>query len=274
MPDGGSSLLGLACPDGRRPRGAAHSAAAGRRPVHALVAALPTPAPPAAMPLLFLAYLLAAALAIACTLVWPAQWLAFALLKPLTTALVIVHAWRRGTPGDARRGALLTGLGLSLIGDVALLWPQQGFLPGLVAFLLAHLAYLWAFTRGERLAARPSAFVAYAAVAGAVLAWLWPGVPGALRAPVLVYVMALAAMAAQAASVWLSHRGDSGPVLRASTDATLAARAAAGGAAFMLSDALLAANRFASPLPAAALWILASYWAAQWLIASSLAARR
>ena len=44
----------------------------------------------------------------------------------------------------------------------------------------------------------------------------------------------------------------------------------AGGALFVTSDALLAVNRFMAPLPAAALWILASYWAAQWCIASWL----
>ena len=42
------------------------------------------------------------------------------------------------------------GLLLSLLGDIALLWPQQGFLPGLMAFLLAHIAYIVAFTREHR----------------------------------------------------------------------------------------------------------------------------
>ena len=46
------------------------------------------------------------------------------------------------------------------------------------------------------------------------------------------------------------------------------------GLLFLTSDALLAANRFHAPLPMASLWILASYWAAQWLIASALAPRR
>ena len=63
---------------------------------------------------------------------------------------------------------MLAGLALSLVGDIALLWPQQGFLPGLVAFLLAHACYLVAFTRGVRFAARPLAFVAYALVADVV----------------------------------------------------------------------------------------------------------
>ncbi|WP_341890481.1 lysoplasmalogenase family protein, partial [Variovorax sp. YR752] len=41
---------------------------------------------------------------------------------------------------------------------------------------------------------------------------------------------------------------------------------AVGACFFMLSDALLAINRFVSPLPLASLWVLATYYAAQMLI--------
>ena len=217
------------------------------------------------MPFL-IAFLLSAVAAVACNLLLPGAFWPYAALKPLTTLLVIAHAWQRGQPGDARRSALLAGLGLSLLGDVALLWPQQGFLPGLVAFLLAHLAYLWAFTRGVRLAAWAPAFVGYALLAAAVLATLWPGVPGPLRAPVVAYVLCLAAMAAQTACWWRARRG--------TAQAGLALGAALGGLLFLTSDALLATNRFHTPLPLSALWILATYWAAQWLIASSLPPRQ
>lgn len=189
-------------------------------------------------------------------------WLNFT-FKPLTTALLIAWAWPRGA-GEAQRPCVLAGLAMSWLGDVALMWPERGFLPGLVSFLLAHLAYLVAFTRGTRWLAWPQAGAAYAAVAALVLALLWRGVPAALRAPVAVYVLALAGMAAQAASQWRSRQG--------TPSAGLALRAAAGGALFMLSDALLATNRFATPLPAASLWVLSSYWCAQGLIAASLPA--
>ena len=221
------------------------------------------------MPKLFTAFVATAVAAIVASLSGPALFLVYALLKPLATVLVIAQAWRRGIPGDARRRALLCGLALSLVGDVALLWPAEGFLPGLVAFLLAHLAYLVGFTRGRRLAERKAPFVAYAAVAGVILGLLWPGVPAPLRLPVRAYVACLAAMAAQAAVGWWAQSG--------TTDAeslALARRAAFGGALFMASDALLATNRFALALPWSGLWILASYWAAQWLIASSLPPRR
>jgi uncharacterized membrane protein YhhN len=182
------------------------------------------------------------------------------IFKPLATLIVIAHAWPRSADVPVVRRWVLAGLVFSLGGDVALLWPQQGFLPGLVSFLLAHLAYLVAFTRVHRLAAWPMAFVAYALVAGFILWRLWPGVPAGLQIPVVAYVLCLAAMAAQAAVLW--RRGaDRGALL------------ALGGALFVASDALLATNKFAGPLPLASLWILGTYWSAQWCIASWLKPR-
>jgi uncharacterized membrane protein YhhN len=185
--------------------------------------------------------------------------------KPLATALVIVFAWGRGEPGSVQRRAILAGLMLSWLGDVALLWPRQGFVPGLVAFLLAHLAYLLAFTRQARFGAWWPAFLAYALVAGCILALLWPGVPGPLRGAVLAYVAGLTSMAAQAAGRWR--------LLRRTGEARWAFSAAIGGALFVFSDAMLATDRFAQALAAASLWILPAYWAAQWLIARSLPPR-
>lgn len=205
--------------------------------------------------------------------------------KPLATLCVIAYAAGRGVAGSGPRsdpapadGApdagprapasglqarrwVLIGLWLSLAGDIALLWPKEGFLPGLASFLLAHVAYLVAFTRVQRLVAWWPAFAAYGLVAGTILWRLWPGVPGALQGPVIAYVVCLASMAAQAAVLW--RRGEArGLVL------------AVGGVLFVASDALLAANKFAGPLPLSSLWILATYWAAQWCIASWLAPRR
>lgn len=186
--------------------------------------------------------------------------LAFA-FKPLTTALLIAYAFPRGKEVPRQRRFVLIGLVLSLVGDVALLWPQQGFLPGLVAFLLAHLAYTAAFCVPVRLAARPAWFAGYAALALLILSQLWYGVPNALRGPVIAYVVCLATMAAQAAVWWRS----------AAEGQRLQARhAALGGLFFLASDSLLAFNKFDVPLPLSALWILSTYWVAQALIASSL----
>ena len=200
--------------------------------------------------------------------------------KPLTTALLIAYASSRGRAMPDERRWVLIGLAFSWCGDVALLWPREGFLPGLIGFLLAHLAYLRAFTRGRRLAERPAVFLVYAGVAAAILGLLWPGVPAALRAPVLAYVVCLATMAAQAGlhgrRQGLAGGGRNGPGDGCS-DRHSERRGrvlALGGALFMTSDTLLAINKFAMTLPLASLWILGSYWAAQWCIASWLAPRR
>jgi uncharacterized membrane protein YhhN len=182
--------------------------------------------------------------------------------KPLTTLLVIAWAFTRGAEVPVQRRRILIGLWLSLAGDVFLLWPKEGFLPGLVSFLLAHLAYIAAFSVPLRFGARPWVFVGYGAVALAILSQLWSGVPPGLRAPVVAYVVCLACMAAQAAAWW-----------RSVPTSTPARCAAIGGALFMASDSLLAINKFASPLPLSALWILSTYWLAQLCIAASLPAR-
>jgi len=210
--------------------------------------------------LAFLPWLTAvsAVVCIAASLGMLASGLAF-VFKPLTTLLVIAYAWPRGAGVPKQRRLILVGLFLSLTGDVSLLWPKAGFLPGLVSFLLAHLAYIAAFCVPVRFAARPGAFVAYAVLASAILSQLWSGVPAALCAPVLAYVICLAAMAAQAAVWWRCAPGDA-----------RARRAAIGGFLFLASDSLLAFNKFAAPLPLSALWILTSYWLAQWCIASTL----
>jgi uncharacterized membrane protein YhhN len=186
-------------------------------------------------------------------------WLNF-VFKPLATLLVMAYAWPRGHDTPAVRRWVIAGLVLSLAGDVALMWPKEGFLPGLVSFLLAHLAYLVAFTKVRTFASRRLPFIVYASVAGAMLVWLWPGVPGALRLPVLAYVVCLTSVAAQAAVLWRAGEPRAGVL-------------ALGGALFVVSDALLAANKFAAPLPMSGLWILSTYWLAQWCIASWLAPR-
>ena len=181
-------------------------------------------------------------------------WLNFA-FKPLATLCVI--AWAalgRSDDGLVKRWIVI-GLVFSLAGDVALLWPVQGFLVGLVAFLLGHAAYLVALTRRVKFLASPPAFGVWAIVAASVLARLWAGV----RAPVIVYVCALAAMAAQATSVWLARRGR--------PDAGRWRIVAIGGALFVLSDAILATDKFVGGITMPTLWNLSIYWLGQWFIA-------
>jgi len=189
---------------------------------------------------------------------WPAMpWLHW-IFKPLTTLLIAWSVWRAPSALPRYRAWLLAGLALSAAGDVFLMLPFDAFVAGLASFLLAHLAYLIALRQRERLFATMWPFALYAVVAGLVLSQLWPGLPGELRVPVIVYVVVLAAMAAQALAVWWRRRDG------------VAMSGAWGGACFVLSDALLAWDRFVAPFAAASLAVLASYWLAQWGLARSV----
>ncbi|SFK98791.1 lysoplasmalogenase [Lysobacter sp. cf310] len=190
----------------------------------------------------------------------PLPWLHY-LAKPSATLLVLAMVWRMRTGAPTYRPAILIGLALSTLGDVFLMLPGDWFVFGLGSFLCAHLAYLVAFTRRARAFAALWPFLAYAALAAAVLAVLWPHLPSELRVPVVVYVAVLAAMAAQAAALWWRQR----------TRAT--ALAALGGLSFVISDASLAIDRFAAPFASASVVVLATYWLAQTWIGLSVRER-
>lgn len=177
--------------------------------------------------------------------------------KPLTTAVLCWVAWRRGLAGDRYARLVTAGLLLSLVGDTLLIEPSL-FLAGLVAFLLAHLCYIAAFATGVGFFARLQPFAAAGVVSGAVLLVLWPALPGSLRLPVLAYVAALGLMVGQA------HARAAIAALRENR------RAAAGATLFLLSDGLLAIDRFHTPIALAPVLVLGTYWAAQTLITLSI----
>ena len=135
---------------------------------------------------------------------------------------------------------------LGSAGDALLELGAGSFSAGLAAFLCGHLLYTACFIRtGKRR-------IPWAAAGGIVLygavftAWLWPRL-GSLRVPVLAYVAALCAMA-----VTSFRAGGAIP---------------AGALLFLVSDSLLAADRFVTPAPGAGYAIWLTYYAAQLLLA-------
>lgn len=149
---------------------------------------------------------------------------------------------------------LVAAIIFSLCGDISLML-EGLFIPGLVSFLLAHICYIALFRTDAPWFASRCALALVAAVGSAMYAYLWShGLPAALRLPVAAYVAVIALMAAQA---WGRYR------TRRDASALLVA---IGASFFMLSDSVLAINRFVQPLPWAAVAVLATYYAAQALI--------
>jgi uncharacterized membrane protein YhhN len=188
----------------------------------------------------------------------PNPWLVY-ISKPLATILILSIAFANWfSRRDSYSLWITTGLLCSLLGDVFLLRPSLSFfLAGLVAFLLAHTAYLIAFTRDAKFPARSSIWLIYVAVVAAINAFLYPNLPLRLRLPVIVYSLLLTSMAAQAM----------GRALLLKT--TPSYRAAIGAIFFILSDSLLAFDRFHTLILLAPVLILILYYIAQWFIARS-----
>lgn len=182
-------------------------------------------------------------------------------LAMLCAMVAVALAMRRTGPARSGSALLLAALAASLAGDVFLMF-EGLFIPGLLAFLLAHLCYIALFKRGQHWFAHHGALALALLLAVAMYTFLWQGgLPVALRLPVAAYVLVIALMAAQAWGRW--HEAG-----RADRPAALLV--ALGACSFMLSDSLLATSRFVQPLPWAQLWVLASYYLAQALIVTGL----
>ncbi len=155
----------------------------------------------------------------------------------------------------------LDGLILSLvfifscIGDVMLgLYREDLFIYGLMAFLIAHLFYIWLFTRNFpshlRTSAKKQLLVLWLLIYSAALtAWLWSGL-GDLRIPALVYLCVITLMCITAILADFSHSS-----------------IVFGALLFLLSDSLIAVNKFKMPIPYSPYAIWVTYYLGQCLIA-------
>lgn len=156
----------------------------------------------------------------------------------------------------AFRGRLVLAAAIvfSAGGDVILDLNFPGaFIAGLVSFLIAHLWYIGLFKMDVSFGQIRWLYTLPAIVYPAAMAvFLWPHL-GALKIPVAVYVTVIATMLVLA----LNRRGAGGMVI-------------CGAVFFVISDSILALNKFYLPHPAARYAIMATYYLAQYLIVNGI----
>ena len=164
------------------------------------------------------------------------------------------------------RNLMLLALLLGWLGDMALLLVNLApdmFILGLVCFLVGHVVYIlvfhsqWPVTWRENMKKLSIFWMFVVTLAVVLVAYLWP-LLGSLRIPVAAYAVVLAGMSV-AASLRL------GGVSARSYTWVLA-----GAVLFMLSDSLLAINKFGSPLPLAGALIMGTYCLAQFAIVQGM----
>lgn len=174
--------------------------------------------------------------------------------KPAAIGLLLAVAVVLQPRHDAQRWAFVAALVLSLAGDVALM--LRRFLPGLAAFFGAHLAYivgLRAASPGIRplVVAAVIVLVPIALLGRRVLAGVRTTDPD-LGTPVSLYIAAISVMLASALAA-----GN--------------ALVATGAVLFVVSDSLIAWNRFVEPLPWAPVTIMVTYHLGQAGLVTGLA---
>lgn len=182
----------------------------------------------------------------------------FHVSKPLTTLLVILVALIAGAPVPAAyKTLILAGLLCSLAGDIALMFPENWFTAGLASFLAAHVFYILAFRPGPGHPVSTGMLIPFIVFGLLMFRILAPSL-GRLKFPVLVYIAAITVMAALAAGRFV-ERGGTRPLL-----------AFAGAVLFLISDSVLAYDRFVKKFSPAQVIILGTYFPAQLLIALSV----
>lgn len=172
--------------------------------------------------------------------------------------LLLIYGWLvhpAHTWGRASRYFSIAQV-FSLAGDLLLIDDREiFFLSGIGAFLIAQVSYTLAFRRqiGGGLRRWPLGGLSLFAYGASLLGILWPHL-GSFKAPVALYALAITGMGL--AAIDRHGRVSRNSYLQVLTGALL----------FILSDSLIALNKFSQPLPHASLWIMGTYIAAQYLI--------
>jgi len=173
--------------------------------------------------------------------------------KPAATLALLGTAASLGGAPQPTQTWFVVALALCLVGDVFLMLPERPagldwFVPGLGAFLLAHVAFtIGLVTRGvtaERLLLGAALVVVIAGpLAARFVGALRRAGQGRLVAPVLAYLVAISATATTAVGAGNGW-------------------AIAGAWLFVASDALIAETRFVGARPGAPVVIMITYYLA------------
>ncbi len=186
-----------------------------------------------------------------------AYWLVM-IAKPIPVLMLAL--WVSGLRSRGRyQLAIMVGLLLAALGDILLEYSETTFLLGLVAFLLAHVAYIVAFLQDTRKLHPFYGAAAYAYGFFAAIFLMTTGDLQGLIGPVYLYILIITTMLWRAAA-----RLDVPTLPRFSVWAGLA-----GALFFVVSDSILAFRLFDTPIQLGGIAVMATYWLGQLGIALS-----
>ena len=194
-------------------------------------------------------------------LAWPIHYI----FKPSILLMLIGFYLSTANP---RNSTLLKALLFCWVGDFMIMFASRDeiyFILGLIAFLIGHLFYIFTFKQlvwqqpSTLLPTQRARYLFPIVLTGTgLITILYPGL-GSLRIPVIIYAVVLMIMVSFA--LLRMSRTTSASFLWAFIGAVL----------FMVSDSLLAINKFYTSFEMAHLYIMITYIAAQLLIVKGMA---
>ena len=179
------------------------------------------------------------------------------IFKPLAMLIIISIAILYTAIDFNYKIFIIAGLLLSLVGDMFLIFPEKHFTKGLIAFLLGHIFYIVAFVVSAGFHYTEWIYLPIVIISIVYLKTILSHT-GKKTLPVIIDVILIAMMG------WMALE-------RLYYLQTLGALLAATGAClFMISDSVLAINKFKKSFHKAELIILSTYYSAQWLLTLSV----
>ncbi len=209
-------------------------------------------------------YLLIVALVLVAT-IWDIQWLHYVSMPLVMIWITVIFtAEAKRLPN---RGLVVAAFFFSWLGDVLLMLSADNemlFFAGVGGFFVSQIMYIMVFTKfsvaGTKgfVAQKPYLLLPYLVYLVGVLAYLFPHIEGMMIPIVILYATSLIGMSVAA----LNRKGRMDP----SGFSLLFT----GSLFFVVSDSILAINKFATPIPQEGLLVLSTYVIAQFLIMQGL----
>lgn len=178
-------------------------------------------------------------------------------LKPLPLPLLLVSVYNFDK--FPTKSWLFNALVFSWIGDIILMFTPKGelyFILGLISFLISHILYILLFLKQSNTTAYRKniifwiAFILILMYLKNMLGFLYPKL-GDLKIPVTIYALTISTMLLMALKGYFSWRKPENITILF------------GAIFFVMSDSILAINKFYEPLPYANFMIMLTYLIAQ-----------
>jgi uncharacterized membrane protein YhhN len=180
------------------------------------------------------------------------------LAKPaIVVSLIYLVIHQQSVLKTSHRLLLVAALGFSVSGDILLMFVSRSewyFITGLLSFLLAHISYLILFFRQRHPKTKPYIPILFLYIYSLVFGYYITDSLGEMLIPVIAYEIVILLMA-------------SASFLRKHAVSSFSYKMVVFGAlSFLISDSILAINKFYIDVPLSGIWIMITYALAQYLI--------